>query len=57
MAENSDVVFSIVGFPSDVQQVMFGDKGVIAGMKKGGIIVDMTTRYAPAVICSRFDMY
>lgn len=43
VAENSDVVFSMVGFPKDVEEVLLGDKGAIAGMKKGGIIVDMTT--------------
>lgn len=43
VAENSDVVFSIVGFPSDVRQVILGDDGALAGMKSGGILVDMTT--------------
>lgn len=43
VAENSDVVFSIVGFPSDVRQVILGDDGALAGMKPGGILVDMTT--------------
>lgn len=43
VAENSDVVFTIVGFPSDVREVTFGESGALAGMKEGGIIVDMTT--------------
>lgn len=43
VAENSDVVFSIVGFPSDVRQVILGDEGALAGIKPGGILVDMTT--------------
>ncbi|MCL4107071.1 UNVERIFIED_CONTAM: hypothetical protein GTU68_050302 [Idotea baltica] len=43
VAENSDVVFSIVGFPSDVREVILGSQGALAGMKPGGILVDMTT--------------
>eukprot|EP01041_Mallomonas_annulata_P007521 gene7521-15401_t len=43
VAENSDVVFSIVGFPSDVREVMLGESGVIKNMRIGGIVVDMTT--------------
>jgi 3-hydroxyisobutyrate dehydrogenase len=43
VAEQSDVVFSIVGFPSDVRQVMLGSDGALAGAKSGAILVDMTT--------------
>jgi 3-hydroxyisobutyrate dehydrogenase len=43
VAEASDVVFSIVGFPSDVEQVYLGGDGVLAGCKPGNIVVDMTT--------------
>lgn len=28
VAENSDIVFSIVGFPRDVQEIMLGDDGI-----------------------------
>lgn len=43
VAEQSDVVFSIVGFPSDVREVLLGEQGALAGSKKGGVLVDMTT--------------
>ena len=43
VAENSDVVFTIVGFPQDVREVMLGTQGALAGSKKGNILVDMTT--------------
>ncbi|MBW3597927.1 MAG: NAD(P)-dependent oxidoreductase [Planctomycetes bacterium] len=43
VAQGSDVIFTIVGFPHDVRDVMLGDDGVLAGCKKGNIIVDMTT--------------
>jgi 3-hydroxyisobutyrate dehydrogenase len=43
VAEASDVIFTIVGFPADVRSVILGDRGVLAGSKPGNIIVDMTT--------------
>ena len=43
LAERSDVIFSIVGFPSDVRSVLLGDNGALAGAGKGSILVDMTT--------------
>ena len=43
VAENSDVVFAIVGMPDDVREVFLGDEGVLAGCKSGNIVVDMTT--------------
>jgi len=43
VAEKSDVVFAIVGFPSDVREVFLGEKGALAGAKSGSVFVDMTT--------------
>ncbi|MCO8125476.1 NAD(P)-dependent oxidoreductase [Stieleria sp. TO1_6] len=43
VAEASDVVFTIVGFPDDVRQVILGDDGVLAGARAGMTIIDMTT--------------
>ncbi len=43
VAAGSDVVFTIVGFPSDVRSVILGDDGVLAGSREGMTIVDMTT--------------
>jgi len=43
VAAASDVVFTIVGFPDDVRQVILGDNGVLAGCSAGNVIVDMTT--------------
>ena len=43
VAQNSDVVFTIVGFPCDVRQVILGSDGVLAGSRPGMTIVDMTT--------------
>jgi 3-hydroxyisobutyrate dehydrogenase len=43
VAERSDVVFAIVGFPRDVREVFLGPQGALAGSKAGTILVDMTT--------------
>lgn len=43
LAEQSDIVFSIVGFPHDVRRVMLAEDGVLAGCRLGAILVDMTT--------------
>jgi 3-hydroxyisobutyrate dehydrogenase len=43
VAERSDVVFAIVGFPKDVREVFLGPQGALGAMKPGGLLVDMTT--------------
>ena len=42
-AHDADVIFTMVGYPQDVAQVVLGDEGVLQGAKKGAIIVEMTT--------------
>jgi 3-hydroxyisobutyrate dehydrogenase len=43
VAEASDVIFTIVGYPNDVREVYLGAEGVLAGCRPGAIVVDMTT--------------
>jgi len=43
VAQQSDVVFAIVGFPRDVREVFLGAEGALAGSKAGNLLVDMTT--------------
>jgi 3-hydroxyisobutyrate dehydrogenase len=43
VAEASDVVFTIVGFPADVREVVLEPDGVLAGAGSGTTFVDMTT--------------
>ncbi|MEM6329659.1 MAG: NAD(P)-dependent oxidoreductase, partial [Planctomycetota bacterium] len=43
VAEASDAVFSIVGYPADVRRVALGEDGVLAGARPGAVLVDMTT--------------
>lgn len=42
-AEQSDVIFTMVGMPEDVREVYLGAEGILAGAKKGAIAVDMTS--------------
>jgi 3-hydroxyisobutyrate dehydrogenase len=43
VAEASDVVFTIVGYPAEVRAVILGEDGVLAGCKEGNVVVDMST--------------
>ena len=43
VAASSDVTFTMVGYPTDVREVILGEQGVLAGAGKGTVIVDMTT--------------
>ncbi len=43
VAEASDIVFTLVGFPADVRQVVLGEHGTLAASRAGSILVDMTT--------------
>jgi 3-hydroxyisobutyrate dehydrogenase len=42
-AAGADVIFTMVGFPADVEEVILGRDGVLAGAKAGSVAVDMTT--------------
>jgi 3-hydroxyisobutyrate dehydrogenase len=42
VAAQSDLIITMVGFPSDVEEVYFGENGIIANAKDA-ILVDMTT--------------
>jgi 3-hydroxyisobutyrate dehydrogenase len=46
VAQQSDVVFMCVGNDNDVRSVVFGDDGVLAGLKSGSVLVDHTTASA-----------
>jgi 3-hydroxyisobutyrate dehydrogenase len=45
-AKDCDLVMMCVGNDDDVRSVVYGDNGVLAGMKKGAILVDHTTASA-----------
>ncbi|MGH9807216.1 MAG: NAD(P)-dependent oxidoreductase, partial [Terriglobia bacterium] len=43
LAPQCDVIVTIVGYPSDVEQVYFGPDGLIVRAKAGSILIDATT--------------
>jgi 3-hydroxyisobutyrate dehydrogenase len=43
VAEASDVVFSMVGLPDDVREVLLGPRGALSAARPGTILIDMTT--------------
>lgn len=43
VAKKADIIFTIVGYPTDVEHTILGTEGVLANVDPGKIIVDMTT--------------
>ncbi|KRM37980.1 NAD(P)-dependent oxidoreductase [Limosilactobacillus pontis] len=43
LTQQADVIFTMVGFPQDVEQVYFGYDGILANATTGQYLVDMTT--------------
>lgn len=39
----ADFIFTMVGYPKDVEQVYFGQDGIMENAKKGAVCVEMTT--------------
>jgi len=43
LAENCNIIFTIVGYPEDVEEVYFGEEGIMKSLKKDSVVIDMTT--------------
>src|SRR5947208_3424091 len=43
LAGDCDVVFTMLGYPSDVREMLLGEGTVIDAMRPGSLLVDMTT--------------
>ena len=43
IGKQSDIVFMMVGYPKDVEEVVFGENGLSHHMKPGSILIDHTT--------------
>lgn len=54
VAETSDVIFTIVGHPSDVREVTLGPGGTLEHARPGSVLVDMTTS-EPALAVEIFE--
>lgn len=42
-SDNKDIIFTMVGYPQDVEEVYCGKEGIFETAKQGAIVVDMTT--------------
>lgn len=42
-AAGKDVVITIVGYPKDVEEVYFGENGILENIPQGSVVIDMTT--------------
>ncbi|MBU9724288.1 MULTISPECIES: NAD(P)-dependent oxidoreductase [Bacillaceae] len=43
LAEKSDVIITIVGYPHDVEEIYLGEEGILAHVRQGANLIDMTT--------------
>ena len=43
VATNSEIIFSMVGYPKDVEEIYYGANGVFSADIKGKVLIDMTT--------------
>jgi 3-hydroxyisobutyrate dehydrogenase len=43
VATEADVVFLMLGYPIDVRETVLGEVGVLAALKPGSLLIDMTT--------------
>lgn len=43
VAKVADVIITMVGYPADVEEVYFGDRGILSSAKNGSVVIDMTT--------------
>ncbi len=41
--KHADLIFTMVGYPADVEEVYFGNNGIFSTGKAGQILIDMTT--------------
>ncbi|WLV25132.1 NAD(P)-dependent oxidoreductase [Aciduricibacillus chroicocephali] len=43
LARESDIIITMIGYPKDVEEVYFGEEGLLNNAKEGSYLVDMTT--------------
>ncbi len=43
LASNCEIVITMVGYPKDVEEVYFGEGGILSNAPTGAVLIDMTT--------------
>jgi 2-hydroxy-3-oxopropionate reductase len=56
LASHADVVITMLPDSPQVEAIVFGEDGVLAGLKKGALFIDMST-IAPATSITLFDAF
>ena len=54
-SKGQDIIFTMVGYPKDVEDVFIGEQGIFQTAKEGAIAVDMTTS-EPSLAKKLFDI-
>lgn len=54
MAARSEIVFTMVGEPADVAQVILGTGGILERIQPGSVMVDMTTSEPSLALANQF---
>ncbi|MCM3722378.1 NAD(P)-dependent oxidoreductase [Solibacillus isronensis] len=42
-SKEQEIIFTMVGYPKDVEEVYIGENGIFSAAKQGAIVIDMTT--------------
>ena len=53
--KNNDVVMSMVGFPQDVEQIYYGEDGILAAATPNQVLIEMTT--SKPSLAQQLDQY
>jgi len=43
LSEKADIIITMVGYPSDVEEIYLGENGILRHAKEGTFVIDMTT--------------
>jgi 3-hydroxyisobutyrate dehydrogenase len=54
VASEANVIITMVGYPSDVEEVYLGEKGILSNIKPASYLIDMTTS-SPALAIKIYD--
>lgn len=54
VAQNVHIIFTMVGYPYDVEEIYFGENGIFTADNKGLVVIDMTT--STPTLAQRIDV-
>lgn len=43
VAQHADIIFTMVGYPKDVEEIYFGEDGLLDSAKENAVLIDLTT--------------